>query len=322
MLIDETVDRITIDENTPRGPIPDDPEGREAVAAVEIALKDLDIRAVVRKRFNGYASALMGFDFADTETLNLARHKFAEHLEQNGMDGETAEEEATRLNRSWEFATYAFCSTGEGEGDESGYDCVYCGIHRYHLPGQHDQCDHSITGECTDEQSAIRSDQASELFGAYSPQKADKDTFKKYSGGISLDVNGYLREGDSKNKEFDAVTKTLDSALAKSVLKKDITVYRGMNISEEQLGKLQKGTIFTDRAFISTSRSRSTAQQFVHNGVLTEIKLPAGSRALNVMPFSSFRGEMEVLVPRNAKLKIIDFSSTGNKRVLKLELIQ
>ena len=30
-----------------------------------------------------------------------------------------------------------------------GFTCAYCGTHRYHLPGQHDQCDHSPTGECS-----------------------------------------------------------------------------------------------------------------------------------------------------------------------------
>ena len=29
------------------------------------------------------------------------------------------------------------------------FTCAYCGLRRYHLPGQHDQCDHSPTGECT-----------------------------------------------------------------------------------------------------------------------------------------------------------------------------
>lgn len=32
------------------------------------------------------------------------------------------------------------------------YECAYCGLKRYHLPGQHDQCDHSPTGDCVDEE--------------------------------------------------------------------------------------------------------------------------------------------------------------------------
>lgn len=33
--------------------------------------------------------------------------------------------------------------------EEREFTCVYCGIRRYHLPGEHDQCDHSPTGECS-----------------------------------------------------------------------------------------------------------------------------------------------------------------------------
>jgi len=32
--------------------------------------------------------------------------------------------------------------------ERRSYDCQWCGLHRYHLPGQHDQCAHSPTGEC------------------------------------------------------------------------------------------------------------------------------------------------------------------------------
>ena len=31
---------------------------------------------------------------------------------------------------------------------EKQFTCAHCGLHRYHLPGQHDQCSHSPTGEC------------------------------------------------------------------------------------------------------------------------------------------------------------------------------
>ena len=52
----------------------------------------------------------------------------------------------------------------EGDGAES-FTCLHCGIRRYHLPGQHDQCDHSITGECI-EQEATREGPRAPLFHA------------------------------------------------------------------------------------------------------------------------------------------------------------
>src|SRR3990167_3509907 len=36
--------------------------------------------------------------------------------------------------------------------DSQSYTCVYCGLKRYHLPGAHDQCDHSVTGGCVDKE--------------------------------------------------------------------------------------------------------------------------------------------------------------------------
>ena len=65
---------------------------------------------------NGYSRALMGFDFADASALLAARRKFADYLAENGVDMDQAESDAHELNHSWEFATYAFCPTGEGGG--------------------------------------------------------------------------------------------------------------------------------------------------------------------------------------------------------------
>lgn len=58
---------------------------------------------------NGYSRALMGFDFADADTLELAREKFTDYLIENGVDQKSAKRDAFNLNRAWEFATYAYC---------------------------------------------------------------------------------------------------------------------------------------------------------------------------------------------------------------------
>src|SRR5678815_3317805 len=51
----------------------------------------------------GYRMALMGFDFTDLEEK---RRKFQWWLTQQGVDGDTAYNEATRLKHSWEFAAH------------------------------------------------------------------------------------------------------------------------------------------------------------------------------------------------------------------------
>ena len=61
----------------------------------------------------------------------------------NGEVGaeEIGEEDARRIVSK--IATHEFVEP---------FICQYCGLHRYHLPGEHDQCDHSVTGECVEEE--------------------------------------------------------------------------------------------------------------------------------------------------------------------------
>ena len=49
----------------------------------------------------------------------------------------------TELAREWGTSIDEFLA------ERKEYVCAYCGIRRYHLPGKHDQCEHSPTGECT-----------------------------------------------------------------------------------------------------------------------------------------------------------------------------
>src|ERR1044071_5070726 len=51
----------------------------------------------------GYRMALMSFDFTDIEEK---RRKFQWWLTQQGVDSDTAYEQVTKLNHSWEFAVY------------------------------------------------------------------------------------------------------------------------------------------------------------------------------------------------------------------------
>lgn len=76
----------------------------------------------------------MGFDFASPVDLIDARREFRKYLVSQGIPVEVAEKETSGLNHSWEFTTYK----------------LPLDLHRYHLPGQHDQCDHSVTGVCVD----------------------------------------------------------------------------------------------------------------------------------------------------------------------------
>src|SRR3990167_3380567 len=60
--------------------------------------------------------------------------------------------------------------------------CIYCKNTLYHLPGEHDQCDHSVTGECVEEEPK---GERAELF------KAEREIVRKdVEHGAAFDAIG------------------------------------------------------------------------------------------------------------------------------------
>ena len=88
----------------------------------------------------------------------------------------------------------------EGEEDIKRFTCAYCGLRRYHLPGQHDQCDHSPTGECVSEAGGDR--------GALTKPV---DSFKGKAWIRSL--NNYEYDNAKQWTEFDHEWKNLNRTL-------------------------------------------------------------------------------------------------------------
>ena len=86
----------------------------------------------------------------------------------------------------------------ERRNNESSFVCTYCGIHRYHLPGEHDQCDHSPTGECSEEQKGS----TAALF------KAEREIAeeKSFETAVFIDKDGketYRKSGEKSSVSFD-----------------------------------------------------------------------------------------------------------------------
>ena len=80
----------------------------------------------------------------------------------------------------------------EGEDIES-FTCAHCGIHRYHLPGQHDQCDHSVTGECTSGNETL---ERRELFDT---EKSIRSNEIETAFAIDKSGSPILKKGGDKN---------------------------------------------------------------------------------------------------------------------------
>lgn len=88
-------------------------------------------------------------------------------------------------------------------------------------------------------------------------------------------------------------------------------VYRGMGV--DHLNDWLEGSYVVDGGYLSTSVSRSTAQEFADKsgGWVMEIRLPEGSRVL-----SGSDAESELILPRNGSFKVVSRDDATKQAVL------
>lgn len=134
-------------------------------------------------------------------------------------------------------------------------------------------------------------------------------------------INNALRSGYSEsilvNDDIEALDKLFKLVPNKLKNKTPMTVYRGALLTKELDDIIQgksKTDIYTEKAFVSTSKSKQVAKQFAMYGdkVILEIEIPKNSTFLEDSMFLSFArskmsNEEEVLLPRNAQFKITGF---------------
>lgn len=131
-------------------------------------------------------------------------------------------------------------------------------------------------------------------------------------------INSSLRNGFGGGDEY------LDSALAKASVPETVTVYRGL---QHDPG-LEVGDVFKDRAYLSLSKNKHTAEDFADDfgnasgGVLFEVKLPKGSPAsLLTMDLSpSYASEGEVLGARDSRMRVTGYRHVGDRLVYEAEV--
>lgn len=102
----------------------------------------------------------------------------------------------------------------------------------------------------------------------------------------------------------------MDNLLAKSVLKADTTVYRGIDSSI--LGELKPGAFFEDRGFVSTTSDLKTAGTF--GNTILEIRVPAGTRAINMQRAAGLSEEAEILLERKLDFRVL--RTEGNRVIV------
>jgi hypothetical protein len=131
-----------------------------------------------------------------------------------------------------------------------------------------------------------------------------------------------IRSGDWEGN------KTLDSAISKSKLLEDVTLYRGLKVDEATyktfLSK-KAGNLDIDSGYMSTSHSEGVAKNFSEaygpgKKVLYKINMPAGSSAIKISDYTDdYEEELEFVLPRNTPLKISNIFEDPSTDTLMIE---
>ena len=161
---------------------------------------------------------------------------------------------------------------------------------------------------------------------ANSLSDTEKEAVNAYTNTAYSNINQNLRgisnSWDPGNLDR---AKALHSALGRSSLPCDCTVYRGAssavlgnykNLSNEEL----KGKILKDNGFMSTSLDRDRAFE---GDILLEIDVPKGSKGAYVGNVGHYGHiESEVLFDCNSMMVINDVQNINGKRVIKASMIK
>ncbi|MGN4667861.1 ADP-ribosyltransferase [Bacillus cereus group sp. MYBK234-1] len=157
----------------------------------------------------------------------------------------------------------------------------------------------------------------------------EKEAMKKYTETNSgmfgkkplyTAINTYLRTGEilkgySKDKLQEQIT-FMDKAINRASLSEEIKVYRLSDAVE--FPNPTVGEINIDQAYRSTSLNRDVSGNslFQKKPIRVEITIPKGTPAPYLDSITQVQGEKEILLPREAKLKITGTSTVQETRTI------
>jgi len=132
------------------------------------------------------------------------------------------------------------------------------------------------------------------------PSKSEKQAVADYSTDKFQKINGALRGSHEMTKDVAADVSNIDSFLHKAP-KYSGTVFRKFEASDALISQLQEGKVFSDNAFMSTSKD---APKFIPKGTVALQII--GKNGVDVSGLSHHgASEKEVLFPRKSKFKVI-----------------
>lgn len=151
--------------------------------------------------------------------------------------------------------------------------------------------------------------------------KKEARDFAKNEGIIHNPISNTI-ENIAHLRSAETTMKDLDKILDKYTLQKDMVLYRAVNSSylpkkpEEMVGE----TIVNESA---TSTTYDKGGGFIDNkemDLVYQIKVPAGTKGLNIEQLSGYKREKEVLLAGH-QLKVNDYHYDGEKIYLECDLV-
>lgn len=131
-----------------------------------------------------------------------------------------------------------------------------------------------------------------------------KSYISSYTGDDFLETNKALRDGKSGGPSV----KHIDEAIAKSTVPAGTRLYRGMDreAAKKFIGgrDIKAGMEISDKAFMSTSKSKANFGYGGFGGVQFEIDVGDDQHGLDVSALTRNPSEQEVLLPRDTKMRV------------------
>lgn len=130
---------------------------------------------------------------------------------------------------------------------------------------------------------------------------------RAYSSNGYRSINSTLRGKPTVGAQPDYVethTKRIDSAMAKSSITQEATIWRGVRIDPSKIpAHFKEGDTYMDKGFMSFSKSEAFARGWGYGAVL-KLTVSPGHRAIDMKGKTLHEHEQEVLIPRGSQFKI------------------
>lgn len=157
----------------------------------------------------------------------------------------------------------------------------------------------------------------------------EKNSLFEYSVTDYYPMNALLRFGSKVEDDYASQydfprlkrqIADLDAVIARSHVKSDVQVFRGVrgSAAKEQFDKAKVGDTFTDKGFVSTSIAKTVGDKY-QGDVRVFITLKKGSPAAYIGDVASNKNDQEVVLPRGSKFLITKKDVRGGKIIVHAE---